>query len=157
MEPDVVKTVGQIAGIGGIAIGIILLLYKEFLSNANLKKMDATQTFKTTKLFLWLTWTIAILGLASWMFLEMKKPTTSTSPVQGIPETKKEAVSPNSKSGNLPSGTTGIKDTKRKESIKEPAKFQNSVQNNGTWNGHNIQGEKIDVKTEYNPPKETKN
>jgi len=32
MDAEILKTVGQVAGIGGLAVGILLLLFKDIIS-----------------------------------------------------------------------------------------------------------------------------
>lgn len=66
MEPDLLKTLGQIAGIAGIALGIVLLLYREVLGKAIFGQLDPADSYRLLRLITLLVWTLGIGGLAVW-------------------------------------------------------------------------------------------
>jgi hypothetical protein len=63
---ETLKTLGQIAGIGGIALGIFLLLYRDAIRRLVLSRLPATESYKIMRLFLILVWSVAVIGMLIW-------------------------------------------------------------------------------------------
>lgn len=60
---EIVKSFGQVAGIGGVALGVFLLLFRQ------LDLPAATRRHIT--LFMWLVWSVAIVGVASYTIITL--------------------------------------------------------------------------------------
>src|SRR5207247_608731 len=59
------------AGIGGLAMAVFLLLFMAVIKNTKLfSTMSGDQTYKTIRHFLYLTFGIAVLGLAAWVYAQ---------------------------------------------------------------------------------------
>ncbi len=69
MESEIITTVGKIAGIGGIALGTLLLLFREFIRKNIFPNLTKNQSYNLLKIFLFLIWSVAVLGLAAWIFV----------------------------------------------------------------------------------------
>ncbi len=67
MDVELLKSVGQIAGIGGISLGVFLLLLRELVRKMTFPQLTKAQTFRIIRLFLLLTWSIAVIGLVVWL------------------------------------------------------------------------------------------
>ena len=52
MEDNIIEVVAKAAGIGGIAIGTLLLLFKEFIRKNIFPKLTKNQAYNLLKLFL---------------------------------------------------------------------------------------------------------
>ncbi len=80
MATEVLKTVGSIAGLGGLALGVFLLLFRR------ISLPQATRRHLT--LFMWLVWGIALVGVVCYALPEIirafqaapDKPSTGVSP-----------------------------------------------------------------------------
>lgn len=71
MDLKILETAGKVAGIGGLALAVFLLLFMAAIKNTSLfSRMDAEQTYRTIRHFLYLTFTIAALGLVAWIFAQ---------------------------------------------------------------------------------------
>jgi hypothetical protein len=68
MELSILKTVGQIAGIGGVSLGVFLLLFKEVIRKKIFPMLDKEQAYRLIRLFLVLTFLIALAGLGAWVY-----------------------------------------------------------------------------------------
>lgn len=71
VEVEVLATVGKIAGIGGIALGVMLLLFRELIRKSifpTLKKADA---HRLLRLIVVLVWSVAIAGIGAWVWAEV--------------------------------------------------------------------------------------
>jgi len=64
METELLKTVGQIAGIGGIALGVFLLLYRDIIRKKIFPTLTKQQGFQLLMLISVLVWSIALAGIA---------------------------------------------------------------------------------------------
>ncbi len=68
MDPSVLKIVGQIAGIGGLALGVFLLLYKDLLRKLKVPGLKQSQWYRVIILFMVLVWSIALVGIVAWVY-----------------------------------------------------------------------------------------
>jgi Carboxypeptidase regulatory-like domain len=68
MDAAILKTLGETAGLAGLAIGMILLLYREIVRKnvfPTLSKRDAYRLFRAIAV---LSWSVAIVGILSWVW-----------------------------------------------------------------------------------------
>jgi hypothetical protein len=82
MESRVVAALGKVAGLGGIAFGVFLLIFqgvlqKQFLPQAGL---NSTQAFAVIFALMILTFGIAALGVVAWLVSRTKNPHAPISP-----------------------------------------------------------------------------
>jgi hypothetical protein len=56
----ILKIVGQIAGLAGLSLGVFLLLFKDFFRQKFLQRVGKDQSYALIRLFMWLTWTLAL-------------------------------------------------------------------------------------------------
>ncbi|HEY0783418.1 MAG TPA: hypothetical protein VGE98_13245, partial [Thermoanaerobaculia bacterium] len=73
MDLDILKTVGQIAGIGGIALGVVFLLFREVIRKAIFPQLGPQQGYRLLRLIVILTFLIAALGLTAWTWTSLLK------------------------------------------------------------------------------------
>ena len=66
------KTVGQIAGIGGIALVALLLLYRDIISQRIFPQLTKEQSYRLIRLIAILVFLIALSGLGGWVWIEMR-------------------------------------------------------------------------------------
>ena len=71
MEFDVLRIVGQIAGIGGIALGVVLLLFREVIRKKIFPNLTKQQAYRLLRLLLVLVWCLALAGIAAWVVVEI--------------------------------------------------------------------------------------
>jgi hypothetical protein len=70
MDLAILKTVGQISGIGGIAFGVLLLLFRDVIRRQIFSSLTKHQSFRLIVIFLVLVWSVAIVGIAAWVWVE---------------------------------------------------------------------------------------
>lgn len=73
MEIELFDSLGKIAGLGGIALGVFLLLFKKLLEKIKVPGLTKAQWFKVIVIFMILVWSVAILGIGSWVTSEYFK------------------------------------------------------------------------------------
>jgi hypothetical protein len=68
VETDLLKTLGQIAGIGGISLGVFLLLFRDVIRKNIFPKFKNEQlAYRLLRLIVILVWSVAILGIIVWV------------------------------------------------------------------------------------------
>jgi len=77
MDADIIKTVSQTAGIGGVALGIYLLLFRDIIRKQIFPELSKQHAFRLLRLIAVLVWSVAVLGMGAWMWT-MTLPTNGT-------------------------------------------------------------------------------
>ena len=66
MDSSMLEKLLAYAGLGGFCVGILLIIYKETLRAKFLSKLTSDHSFQVVRSIVWLTWSIAFLGLIAW-------------------------------------------------------------------------------------------
>lgn len=66
MESTLLESLGQVAGIGGITLGVFLLLFRKLLETIEVPGLTKAHWFKVIITFMILVWSVAILGIGAW-------------------------------------------------------------------------------------------
>jgi len=69
MDTEILKIVGQVAGIGGLALGVCLLLFRDVIRKNIFPNLNRQQGYRLLLLIVVLTWTIALAGLGAWVYV----------------------------------------------------------------------------------------
>ena len=69
METQLLSTFAQIAGIGGIALGIFLLVFRDVIRKKIFPQLTKQQAYRLLVLALVLTWSVAIGGIIAWLMV----------------------------------------------------------------------------------------
>jgi hypothetical protein len=67
MDAQLLKTVGQVAGIGGVALSVFLLLFRDLLKKIAAPGMTKEQWFRVVVIFMILVWSVALAGIGAWL------------------------------------------------------------------------------------------
>lgn len=98
MNADLLKTLGQIAGIGGFALGVFLILFRDIIRKQIFPQLTKQHAFSLLRLIVILVWSFAVIGIAAWFWAEREK-------IYGPPKLKASLstflVSKNEESKNL--------------------------------------------------------
>jgi len=73
MDANILKTVGQIAGIGGLAIGMIVIVFRRVISKLVGEKLSKKQTYNVLMTIVICSWSIAVLGIGAWFFVTISQ------------------------------------------------------------------------------------
>lgn len=68
---------GQIAGIGGIALGVLLLLFRDVIRKNIFPKLGQAQAYQLITLIVVLTFSISALGLGAWVYVQTRASETA--------------------------------------------------------------------------------
>jgi hypothetical protein len=81
MDTEVLKNVGQVAGIGGIALGVFLLLFRDIIRKNIFPKLPSAEAYRLLRLITGAVWSVAIVGIIAWVYVETRPSSASGSPV----------------------------------------------------------------------------
>lgn len=73
MDPTLLKAIGQVAGIGGIGIGVLLIIFREIIRKNVFPQLSQRQAYRTLTLIIILTFSAAAIGVAAWVFVSVKQ------------------------------------------------------------------------------------
>jgi hypothetical protein len=77
MDSSLIQTLAKIAGIGGIALGVFLLLFREIIRKTIFPTFTKGQGYKIIRLMLVLIWSVAIAGILAWLYVNSKESSSS--------------------------------------------------------------------------------
>ena len=85
MDSDVFRSIGSSAGLAGLAIGMIVILFKEVIRKRIFPQLPKREAYQLLRTILLLAWSIAIVGIGSWTYLQLNarsvgQPQPSTAP-----------------------------------------------------------------------------
>ena len=84
MEIQLLQAVGKIAGIGGLALGVFVLLFEEVIRKNIFPMLSDDHASGLIRQFMYLTFGVAVFGIAAWTFVALKTPSASAAPVRPV-------------------------------------------------------------------------
>src|SRR3954452_11426105 len=69
MDAQVLRTVGQVAGIGGLALGVFLLLFRDIIRKNIFPKLPPAEAYRLLRLITGAVWSVALAGIAAWVYV----------------------------------------------------------------------------------------
>ena len=85
MDAELLRIVGSVAGIGGLGLGILLLLYQEVLRTNILRRLTKQQAYRVLILILLLVFLICLLALVAYVGTTRSAATTAVSACIPLP------------------------------------------------------------------------
>lgn len=73
MDANLMEVVGKIAGIGGIALGVFLLLFRDIIQKKIFPQLTKKQAFHLLVLISILVWSVAFAGIGAWIWTKGKE------------------------------------------------------------------------------------
>ncbi len=67
---SVLKIVGQVAGIGGVALGVLLMIFRDVIQKNIFPNLAQIQAYRIIRLIVVLTFLIAASGIGAWVYLQ---------------------------------------------------------------------------------------
>jgi len=68
MDVQIFRILGGIAGLAGIAVGMILLLYREIVRKNIFPTLTRTDAYRLLRMIAILSWSVAIFGIFGWVW-----------------------------------------------------------------------------------------
>jgi hypothetical protein len=83
MDAEVLKTVGQVAGIGGLALGVFLLLFRDIIRKKIFPQLAKPDAYRLLRLISTFVFLIAVMGIGAWVWVENQPATAPSAQVEG--------------------------------------------------------------------------
>src|SRR6185295_4793206 len=76
MDAETLKVVAQVAGIGGIALAVLLMVFREVIQKNIFTSLSQEEGYRLLRLIIVSTWSVAIVGVGAWVYArDQGKPT----------------------------------------------------------------------------------
>ena len=82
MDTQLITEFGQVAGIGGLALGVFLFVAKDLIRKAIFPTLTKQQSSRIILVLAFMAWTTALAGIASWTYIKIIGPTPPNDVVQ---------------------------------------------------------------------------
>lgn len=69
MDAGVLHAVGQVAGIGGLALGVFLLLFRDIIRKNIFPRLPPAEAYRLLRLITGAVWSVAIIGIVAWVYV----------------------------------------------------------------------------------------
>ncbi len=79
MTTESLRILAEVSGIGGVALGVILLVFREIIRRNDPAKLGKANTFKLLKIMVIAVWSVGLCGIAAWTLQTALKPAGGTS------------------------------------------------------------------------------
>lgn len=84
MDTQLLTTLAQVAGVGGVALGVFLLIFRDIIRKKIFPQLTKQQAFRLLVLMLVLTWSVAIVGIVAWIWVSNGEPPNPVAEAQQI-------------------------------------------------------------------------
>lgn len=68
MTPELIKTVGQIAGIGGLSLMVFYFLFKDIIRKSIFPKLKEENAYRLLRQIVWIIFIVTLAGMGTWMY-----------------------------------------------------------------------------------------
>ena len=70
MDAELLQTVGQVAGIAGLAVGALLLVFRQIIAKNIFPSLKKDHAYSLLRLISILVFTVALAGIGAWVVVE---------------------------------------------------------------------------------------
>ena len=70
---SLLTVVGQVAGIGGLALGVLLLVFRDVIRKNIFPELAADHAYRIIQLIIVLTFSVAAIGIAAWVYVSTRE------------------------------------------------------------------------------------
>jgi hypothetical protein len=81
MDAELLKTLGQVLGIGGLALGIFFLLFREMIRKSIFPTLKRDDAYRLLRLICVLIWSVGVIGLGAWIWGDRKAAASSVTTI----------------------------------------------------------------------------
>ena len=79
MDATLLKNLGEVAGLGGLSVGAVIVVFREAIRKNIFPKLNARDAYRTIRLIVTLTFSVAVTGIAAWAYVEVQASGQSAS------------------------------------------------------------------------------
>lgn len=93
MEQETIKVVAQVAGIGGVAIGGMVLIFRDVIRRNIFPTLTRQHAFELIRLIVILSFLMALSGIGAWIYTNTHlNPPGTVTDLDSLPSSKKDVV-----------------------------------------------------------------
>lgn len=81
MEPELIRQVGAVAGVIGVALALFFLLARTIVKKDIFPKLNRTQAFRTLRYVLFLSFLLTLFGMIAWLVGYALRPPSQSSSI----------------------------------------------------------------------------
>ena len=71
MDAKLLEIVGQIAGIGGLALGVLLIIFRDIIRKNIFPRLPPGQAYRLLRLITGAVWSVAVIGIIAWVYVSV--------------------------------------------------------------------------------------
>lgn len=86
MDAELIRIVGQIAGIAGLAIGVLLLVFRDVIRKEIFPRLTRERAYQIIRLLIILTFLVALTGIGAWVWIQSHRPLPLESSKDSTPD-----------------------------------------------------------------------
>jgi hypothetical protein len=72
MDNELLTTLGRLLGIGGLALGIFFLLFRDVIRKSIFPILKKDDAYRLLRLITVLSWSVPVIGIAAWIWGDRK-------------------------------------------------------------------------------------
>lgn len=107
MDSEVLKVVGQVAGIGGVALGVFLLLFRDIIRLKIFPELPPAEAYRLLRLITIAVWSVAVIGIGAWILVTLSGKGTAQASDCAIAINGNVSDSTVTNTANCPDGKKG--------------------------------------------------
>lgn len=69
MDLSLLEPLGKVAGIGGIALGVLLIVFRDIIGKKIFPKLPVAEAYRLLQLITVGVWSVAIVGIVAWVYV----------------------------------------------------------------------------------------
>jgi hypothetical protein len=69
MNAKLLEIVSQVAGIGGVSLGVLLIVFREIIRKNIFPKLPPEQAYRLLRLITGAVWSVAVIGILAWVYV----------------------------------------------------------------------------------------
>jgi hypothetical protein len=68
LDLSLLEPLGKVAGIGGIALGVLLIVFRDIIGKKIFPKLPVAEAYRLLQLITAGVWSVAIVGIVAWVY-----------------------------------------------------------------------------------------
>lgn len=70
MDLEILKTLAQVGGVGCVALGVVMLVFRDIIRQSIFRRLRRDQAVRVLYTIIAATWSIGVVGLGTWAWVE---------------------------------------------------------------------------------------
>src|SRR5580658_817637 len=93
MDLQILRIFGQVAGLAGLSLGVLLILFRDIIRKTIFPGLTQEHGYRLLRLIVILVWSLAVLGIGTWAYSNKQESSRQTK-TESTPEPKPDPEPP---------------------------------------------------------------